>query len=222
MGKLSEIKKPKIVIDRREPPDFVNILNMFGAEVEIKQLEVGDFLCSENIAIERKTREDFEVSIIDGRLFTQLKNLVENFSHPVLLIEGESDAGIIRKEAVMGAYAAVLSDFGVPLFFSKDLNESANIIFHLAKHAQLAKPLSLRIFAKRKSLTPSQNQRAVIESLPMVGPKLARTLLSHFGSVRAVINASEEELKKVEKLGEKRAKIIRSLIDYEYNPKDDP
>jgi len=61
-----------------------------------------------------------------------------------------------------------------------------------------------------------------VEALPMVGPKLARALLTHFGSVRAVMNASEEELKEVEKLGEKKAKVIRALIDYQYKPEEDP
>lgn len=219
---MKEAKKPEIAMDHREPDLFVELLEKRGAIVKVEQLEVGDFICSQDIAVERKTRRDFEISVIDGRLFTQLKNLVENFSHPVIIVEGENEEEVIRKEALMGAYAAVLSDFGVPIFFSKDVEESADIIFHLAKHAQLAKPLSLRVFAKRKSLTPSQHQRAVVEALPTVGPKLARALLTHFGSVRAVMNATESELQEVEKLGEKKAKIIRALIDYAYKPEEDP
>ena len=221
---MSEDKKVKIILDNREPEEFLHLFEEKGAIVEVKQLEVGDFVCSGEIAVERKARQDFEMSIIDGRLFKQLQNLLENFPKPIVIVEGEerNESEIISKEALMGAYAAVISDFGVPLFFSRDIEETADIVFHLAKHAQLAKPLSLRVFAKRKSLTPSQHQRGVVEALPMVGPKLARALLTHFGSVRAVMNASEEELKEVEKLGEKKAKVIRALIDYHYKPEEDP
>jgi ERCC4-type nuclease len=221
---VSEDKKVKIILDNREPEEFLHLLEEKGAIVEVKQLEVGDFVCSGEIAVERKARQDFEMSIIDGRLFKQLQNLLENFPKPIVIVEGEerNESEIISKEALMGAYAAVISDFGVSLFFSRDIEETADIVFHLAKHAQLAKPLSLRVFAKRKSLTPSQHQRGVVEALPMVGPKLARALLTHFGSVRAVMNASEEELKEVEKLGEKKAKVIRALIDYQYKPEEDP
>lgn len=221
---MSEDKKVKIILDNREPEEFLHLFEEKGAIVEVKQLEVGDFVCSGEIAVERKARQDFEMSIIDGRLFKQLQNLLENFPKPIVIVEGEerNESEIISKEALMGAYAAVISDFGVPLFFSRDIEETADIVFHLAKHAQLAKPLSLRVFAKRKSLTPSQHQRGVVEALPMVGPKLARALLTHFGSVRAVMNASEEELKEVEKLGEKKAKVIRALIDYQYKPEEDP
>ncbi len=219
---MSGEKRPKIIADHREPELIIRALGGMGAEIEIRQLEVGDFLCSENIAVERKSAEDFEVSIIDGRLFKQVQNILENFSRPVLIVEGKPEKEIIRREALMGAYAAVISDFGVPVFFTKDTEETAEVIFHLAKHAQLAKPLSLSVFAKRKTLTPSQHQRGIVETLPMVGPKLARALLAHFGSVRAVMNAGAEELQQVEKLGEKKAKIIRSLIDYQYKPEEDP
>ena len=43
-----------------------------------------------------------------------------------------------------------------------------------------------------------------------VGETLARSLLDRFGSVRAVFEASEEELKKVPKIGDiKAAEIVR-------------
>ena len=208
-------------MDHRESSDFVQLLESHGAEVAVQQLQVGDFVCSERLVVERKTRADFESSIMDGRLFHQLQNLSHNFERPVVIVEGAEAVGRITKEALMGAYAAVLSDYGVPLFFTEDMEETAELVFHLAKHEQLANKQTLRVFAKRKSLTPSQHQRGVIESLPAVGPKLAKALLNHFGSVATVMNASEEELQEVEKIGKKKAKLIRSLLDYGYKAEDD-
>ncbi len=57
-----------------------------------------------------------------------------------------------------------------------------------------------------------QRQRFLVEGLPSVGETLARNLLTHFGSVRAVFDAPEEELKKVAKIGDvKAAEIVRLL-----------
>ena len=213
--------KVKIVMDHRESSDFVQLLEAHGADVIVQQLQVGDFVCSEQLVVERKTRQDFESSIIDGRLFHQLENLLANFSRPVLVIEGEEDSGRISSEALFGAYAAVIADYGVAIFFTENEEKTAELIFHFAKHAQLAKKQPLRVFAKRKSLTPSQHQRGIVESLPAIGPKLAKELLNHFGSVAAVMNASEEELQTVEGIGKKKAKMIKSLLQHVYDDEDD-
>lgn len=214
-------RKAVIVIDQRESREFDESLSHNGAEVERKQLEVGDFLCSQRLVVERKTRADFEQSIIDGRLFNQLKNLTENYPRVAIIVEGEITEGRLSKEALLGAYAAVVADFGSSLFFTRNMEKSAELIFALAKHEQLAKKQEMRIFAKRKTLTASQNQRAIVEMLPMVGPKLAKALLRHFGNVETLVNASEKELLEVEGMGKKRAKAIRSIIENEYDEEED-
>jgi Fanconi anemia group M protein len=45
---------------------------------------------------------------------------------------------------------------------------------------------------------------------------LARRLLSHFGSVQAVMNATEGELTAVDGIGEKKAAKIRETIKSTY------
>jgi Fanconi anemia group M protein len=216
-----EEKKARIVIDQREDRQFDGLLQKQKAEVERKQLEVGDFLCSERLVVERKTRSDFEQSIIDQRLFHQLQNMFRNFERVIVIVEGESTEGRISKEALLGAYSSVVSDFGASLFFTRNKEKTAQLIFAIAKHEQLSKKQPMRVFAKRKTLTASANQRAIIEMFPMVGPKLAKALLSHFGNVENVVNASEKELQQVEKMGAKKAKAIRSIIENEYNEEED-
>ena len=65
---------------------------------------------------------------------------------------------------------------------------------------------------EKRVMSLLEMQHFVVESLPMVGPGLAKKLLEYFGSVEAVFAASEAELQKVENVGEKRAKEIRKLI----------
>lgn len=216
-----EREKVKIIIDNRESGLFDKYLSGMGAVTKRQQLDLGDFICSSKLAVERKTRADFESSIMDGRLFSQLHQLSSNYPAVVLIVEGTGSNERIRKEAILGAYATIMSDFGVSLVFTKDMESTAEIIFAIGKHEQLAKKHPLRIFAKRKTFTPSQTQRSVIEMLPTVGPKLAQAMLNHFGSVEKVINASEKELLEVPGLGKKRAKLIRSLVVYKYDEEED-
>jgi Fanconi anemia group M protein len=49
---------------------------------------------------------------------------------------------------------------------------------------------------------------------------IAKNLLKHFGSVKAIVNATVEELKQVDKVGEKTANKIKEVMDSEYRPRD--
>ncbi len=213
--------KAKIFIDNRESEAFDGLFRSYNADVERKQLEVGDFVCSDRCIVERKTRDDFEASIIDGRLFRQLPNLTANYMRVVIIVEGEVNAERIRKEALLGAYATLITDFGVGLFFTRNVEKTAELVYAIAKHEQLAEKRPNRLFAKRKTHTISQTQRAIVETFPMIGPKHAKALLEHFGNIENMINASEQELKEVEGMGEKRAKAMRNIINEKYDSEED-
>lgn len=216
---LGETDNIKIIVDHREDDFFVEILLSLGAEVEKKQLSVADFLCSFRLAVERKSRSDFEQSIIDGRLFSQIPNLIENYERSVIIVEGTADEGRINRNALLGSYATIIADYGISLFFTKDKESTAELVFHLAKHEQMAKKHPMRIYARRKTLTPSQTARAVMESLPNIGPKSAKALLLKFGDLKNVFDANEKEL--AEEIGPKKAKIIKALLSQKYEEKED-
>lgn len=219
--KASASNRPIIAVDQREDIEFDRILKEMGANVDRQVLEVGDFLCSSRLVIERKTRQDFEQSVIDGRLFSQLPNLISNYDRVVVLVEGTADDGRLKRASLLGAYTSILADYGASLIFTRDRKATAELVFHFAKHEQLAKKQPLRIFAKRKSLTPSQTCRSIVEMLPMVGPKLARNLLNHFGNVQNIVEANERELLEVPGMGKKRAKLIKEIFSYKYIEEDD-
>ena len=80
-----------IVVDHREDKFFDDLFKSSGAYVDRRALDVGDFLCSARLVVERKTRADFESSVIDGRLFSQLPNLVSNYERVVIIVEGTKD-----------------------------------------------------------------------------------------------------------------------------------
>ncbi|MFH1785898.1 MAG: ERCC4 domain-containing protein [Candidatus Micrarchaeota archaeon] len=211
--------KVRIAIDHREDQLFDEIFEKYGAEVDRRVLEVGDFLCSSRLVVERKTRSDFESSVIDGRLFTQLPNLVKNYERVVVIVEGTMDDARISRSALIGAYSAIMADFGASLIFTRDKQGTADLVFNIAKHEQIAKKTPMRIYAKKHALTPSQGARAIVEMLPSIGPKLSKSLLKHFGTVEDLLKASEKDIAFV--VGKKRAKMIKDIISYVYIEDED-
>ena len=79
----------RIVADEREKNSQVpNLLKIMGVFVDYEQLAVGDYIVSPETVIERKTIYDLISSVYDGRLFIQCSDLINHYSKPFMLIEG--------------------------------------------------------------------------------------------------------------------------------------
>ena len=216
---MESAKHPRIFVDNREPDEICDSLEAQGASIEVSQLPLGDYQVSDRLLVERKTRQDFESSIVDGRIWHQLSELAGEGRRIVVLVEGAPDTDSrLSREALLGAYAAVLSDFGCALFLTKTQQATAELVFHLACHEQLSRSQPLSVYAKRKAKTLAERQRAVAEALPAVGPKLAHALLSYFDTIENLATAPESELAQVGKIGQKKASELRKVLSSRYKP----
>ncbi|MCD6227770.1 hypothetical protein J7J90_04740 [Candidatus Micrarchaeota archaeon] len=205
-----------IIADHREPDEIINELRNLSADVIVKQIELGDYLTSERTVIERKSKHDFEQSIIDQRLFRQMNNLNEWYENVIIIVEGTEPYLRLHRDAILGAYASIITDFHCSLFFTRNKIGTAEMIYAIAKHEQFAKRYPLNIIGKRKRFTLSEHQRAVIESLPKIGPQLAITLLKHFGSIDNIANATVDDLMKVKGIGKKKAEEIVKIMHVKF------
>lgn len=210
-------RTPLVVCDSREDKELIQFIRD-RADVEIRQLSIGDFVVGE-VSIERKTREDFEASVVDGRLFRQLVEMKDTYKKCILIIEGELPASILNREALLGAYSSIVADFSIPLIFTRDKLSTADFLIALAKH-ELSKG-HVPYISEKRALSLSESAVACIEQVPMIGPKMARSLLVHFGSIFEVVSASEEELSKAEGIGPKRAKAIFRFFRTNYLKEED-
>ncbi|MGC8495726.1 MAG: ERCC4 domain-containing protein [Candidatus Micrarchaeia archaeon] len=210
------VKIPSIVIDNRESSSGIaEMLAHKGLDIKMANLNVGDYLLSDRLCIERKTVADFESSIIDGRLFDQIKRLKEAYEFPLLVIEGNEEYKL-KQSVINGAIAAIYIEYGIVCIFVASRQEFVEIVANLAKHEQ-DQPLSEGSLKKgSKAYTKSQFQELVIGGVPGIGPKLAKQLLRHFGSINRIANASVEELMQVEKIGRKKAETIRDTLNSFY------
>ena len=207
----------KIFVDSRER-EMAKLLESLGLEVTVKNLEVGDYVVSDRVAIERKTAQDFVASIIDPQrnLFRQIADLARTYDRPVLILEGrdlytrQMNAGSIR-----GAMASVAVDYGVPIIPTDDKNETAEVIALLARR-EMREGREPKVHGHKTARTLKEQQEYLIAAIPSVGPTVAKNLLKHFGSIEKIMIASSEQLQEVEMVGPKIAQRIRELVGGAY------
>ncbi len=189
-------------------------LSRMEITVRKKRLEVADFLVSDATAVERKRADDFVDSVLDQRLFSQLEEL-QQFSNPVLIIEGDDlySHREVHPNAIRGALATIALDYGIPILWSDDVRNTAELLKSLARREQEDKDREIAIRGEKAPKTESELKKFVVAGLPGVNTKIAERLLEEFGTVKAVFTASESELKDVEGLGDKKASRIKELIE---------
>lgn len=214
-----ENNKITIYADSREAGSkVVAILKNRCAVIE-NQLATGDYLLSDRVGVERKVAGDFLQSIVDGRLFRQLSDLKNTFAVPVVIIEGETlfdDNRKIHPNAIRGAVASIATEYSIPIIWTKNQLETAEMLIAIAKREQLELKNAVSLRGKRKFRSPNQMQEYLLAGLPKISTLTAKKLLKHFGSPEKVFAASEEQLKEVDGIGDKLAKKIRYILSKQY------
>ena len=81
-----------VQIDSREKDRVKSASKYFkeqGLEVEVCELEVGDYLFDNKVCFEFKLVSDFIASIQDGRVFNQSIDMAENYDHTFVILHGD-------------------------------------------------------------------------------------------------------------------------------------
>jgi ERCC4-related helicase/ERCC4-type nuclease len=206
-----------VYVDPRER-EMGKILEAKGLAVTLKNLEVGDYVVSDRVAIERKTAQDFVSSIIDPErnLFRQLSDLKNAYERPVLILEGRDlYTRQVNPGSILGALASVAVDWGIPIIPTEDQDDTASVIATLAAR-ECKDGREPKVHGHKTARTLEEQQEYLISSIPSVGPTVARNLLRHFGSVEKIMTASAQDLQQVELVGPKTAERIRELVGGEY------
>ncbi len=207
-----------ILADHREKNNrVVKELIELGVGVKTAQLEGADYIVSGNVAVELKQVPDFVASIIDGRLLEQLRDLKKMFEKIVVVIEGEEDIYSVRKvhaNAIRGMLATIVLDFHIPVMYSKNAQDTAGLLFVMAKREQ--NKTSNFSLHQLKPRSKEHQIEYILASFPAIGLQMARAILGHFGSLQKVFNATEDELSSLPGIGKKTAQVIHSILAQEY------
>jgi len=212
----------KIIVDNREyRSNVIRFLSGKDIEIESQQLDVGDYVLSSRIGVERKKVDDFLNSLIEGKLFFQMRKLRDAYSRPVLILEGE---GLLTKRnishnAIFGSLVSIIVDFGIPIITTKSPHETADLLFVMANREQKQSNKEIAIRGEKWSMSIPEHQQFIIEGLPNVSAILAKRLLQKFGSIKDIVNASEQNLCSVQGIGKNIAAEIVKILNSEYMQK---
>jgi len=208
----------RIVVDHRELKSGV-VKELFRNKVHIitEQLAIGDFILGEHVVCERKGVEDFVNSLLDGRLFKQVKQLKDAYKKPFLIIEGTRDMYSVRNvhaNAIRGAMASLALDFSLPIIFTKDEKDTAHFFITILKREKTDTQANLR--AAPKPLTDVELMEYIVSSFPGVGRRTAQNILLQFKTIHSFVTSEHEQLTSVEGVGKITAERIKDIIQKRY------
>ena len=216
---------PLVVLATKPNADLAVRLADLGLKVRPIEGEDGAnvdrYLLGPQVAVERRTWTTFLQGIQDKSLFLSALTLRENFDSPVLIVEGTFDYDLtgFAPQAVRGALSAMILEYGLSVLSTADSRETAHLLAMMARHAQVGVP-EISLVPKRKAVDLPDLQRRVVEMLPGCGRVTARDLLQYFGSMGAILSASESQLREVRGIGEKRAAEIHQVLHAPYRAVD--
>jgi len=79
---------PKVIVDMREfRSDLPVLLHRRGIDIEPITLQVGDYILTPEMCVERKSIDDLIGSLKSGRLYHQALMMCRHYTKPILLIE---------------------------------------------------------------------------------------------------------------------------------------
>ncbi len=202
-----------ILVDYREEK-IATLLEKMGCRITRMNLPIGDYVIND-IGIERKSFEDFISSIIDGRIFEQAELLSSAYQKPVFIIEGFCGIERVHENSLYATFAYLISKFNVTILRLKNENETAKMIYWLAKK-EFENSGKVGYKIKEKKVNIKNIQERILVAFPGISTVLSKRILRRFGSLQKFFNANEKELMKIDGIGEKLAKKIRRIIEEDY------
>lgn len=206
----------QIVVDSREHRSGMpQALERLGATVISEELEAGDYVLAQGLAVERKEAADFVNSILDRRLFAQVPLLKATYARPFILVEGSlaTVRSAIEPAALAGALSYLSVIEGITLLNSATLEGSALQLVTMARHATQGLGYEIALRGDKPKDRRSQASY-LIEGLPGIGPAAAKKLLAHFGTPAKVLSARPDELTQVKGIGPKMAATVHEVLHY--------
>jgi len=185
-------KEVKITVDIHEKNSgIIAELESKQAKVEIKPLQVGDYQIAE-IVIERKTTADLISSLISKRLLRQIIEL-KKCRKKVIILEGNPEQTSFNKNDLRGLILDITLEQGIPIIYTKNLQETAEYLLHLSKKSKERKDIDLH---SKKGLSKKEQMEYILQSFKGIGPKTSKKLLKKYKNLRKIMNLEEEIIKK--------------------------
>ena len=194
-------------------------LTAMGFGLTTEDIESADVILSDRVALAVRTVDGFIQDISDGSLLSVLSKLRQQYLHPVLIVQGPAEGKGVEEgnAAVYDALGAILSDFRMPILSTADAAETAAAISSLLRQEQ---ERATRGRNGQTRLDGDSRQLFLVQGLPNVSATLAQRLLEKFGSVKAIADATPEQLMKVDGVGRVIAEGIHTVMRRKFREED--
>lgn len=198
----------------------------------VKALDVGDIwigldsegkMQEEGLIIERKSIQDLEASILDGRYREQRGRILsycqENKTRPVYILEGalSSVTGRLEKSAIIKFINRLTLHYQVVVIRTSSINETSEVIRALIQQWNETDPqksikkktdavkVTDGLHIQKKANASDHRQFAIscLAQCPGVSVKIAEALVDTFKSLKGVIEAPVKDIENV-KVGARR------------------
>jgi len=199
---LKEKKKndeePTIIVDSREANTAAKIIKGLierGVNVKTETLEKGDYILSDQCAVERKTVHDFVYTLTRRYLFEQLFRLKEAYPKSLILLEGYLPIiykfSHIQPVAVWGAMFNLAKN-GIALVNTTSYKETVDFLYVAAKQEQIVEKRTPTVHPFKKTETILDAQVYFVASLPNIGREKATAILKSYQTpLNALINVDD-------------------------------
>jgi ERCC4-type nuclease len=225
MGDKKKGEEPTIIVDSREAGSAEKIVTGLverGVNVKTQLLEKGDYILSDQCAVERKTVRDFIYTLTRRYLFEQIFTLKEAYPKSLLVLEGYLPIvykySSIQPSAVWGAMFNLAKN-GVPIINTGSHKETVDFLYTAARQEQIAEKRSPVVHAFKKCETTADSQIYFVASLPNVGREKATAILGAYQTpMNALINV-EDWPKAVHGLGPVITNKVKEVLTTPYTDK---
>jgi len=216
--KKSDEQEPTVIVDSREANTATKIvkgLRERGVNVKIETLERGDYVLSDECAVERKTVHDFVYTLTRRYLFEQLFKLKEVYPRSLIVLEGYLPIiyrfSRIQPASVWGAMFNLARN-GIAMINTMSYKETTDLLYVAARQEQIVEKRVPVVHPAKKRETVSDAQIYFVASLPNIGREKATEILKSYQTpVNALINVDDWP-KTVYGLGPKISNKVKEVL----------
>ncbi|KAJ0260659.1 DNA repair endonuclease UVH1 [Hirschfeldia incana] len=237
-GRKEIEKETQVIVDMREfMSSLPNVLHQKGMKIIPVTLEVGDYILSPSICVERKSIQDLFQSFTSGRLFHQVEMMSRYYRIPVLLIEFSQDKSFSFQSAsdisddvtpynIISKLSLLVLHFPrLRIIWSRSLHATAEIFTTLKSNQdEPDETRAIRVgvpseegIIENDIRAENYNTSAVefLRRLPGVTDANYRSIMEKCKSLSELASLPVEELAEIMG-GQKVAKSLREFLDAKY------
>jgi ERCC4-type nuclease len=215
-------EEPTIIVDSREASTAAKIVKGLierGVHVKTEALEKGDYILSDQCAVERKTVHDFVYTLTRRYLFEQLFRLKDAYPKALILLEGYLPIiykfSHIQPVAIWGAMFNLAKN-GIAIVNTASQKETVDFLYVAARQEQIVEKRAPTVHPFKRTDTTADAQVFFVASLPNVGREKATALLKSYQTpLNALINV-DDWAKTVHGLGPVISNKVKEVLNTPY------